>query len=225
MPWLLLIPLAFLCGSIPFGLLIARSRAIDIRTHGSGNIGATNVWRVLGRGPGLTCFILDVLKGFIPTLAAGLWTGLISMHTIAPRDAWLWVAVMAAAILGHMFTPFAGFKGGKGVATALGAMLGMYPYLTLPALALLAVWILAAAIWRYVSLASCIAAAALPALVYGFAWRAGDPTAPGIIPFYLVTASIGALVIVRHRANIKRLLSGTENRIGRPTTRPSETRP
>ena len=171
MPWLILISLAFVCGSVPFGLLIARARGIDIRKHGSGNIGATNVWRVMGRGPGLLCFVLDVLKGLVPVLIAGWWMGLLGGHQIAPRQAWLWLAVMAAPILGHMFTPFAGFKGGKGVATGLGAMLGLYPYLTFPALGVFAVWIAAAAVWRYVSLASCVAALSLPALVFAFAGK------------------------------------------------------
>ncbi len=213
MPWLLLIPIAFLCGSIPFGLLIARSRGIDIREHGSGNIGATNVWRVLGRGPGLTCFVLDVAKGFGPTFAAGWSHALFRARPIDPQTAWLWLAVMVAAILGHMFTPFAGFKGGKGVATGLGAMLGLFPYLTIPALFTFAVWMLTAAAWRYVSLASCISAASLPLFFWTFMLKGGRAGEPGIVPFYIVTTAVAALVIVRHRANIRRLVAGTENRM------------
>jgi acyl phosphate:glycerol-3-phosphate acyltransferase len=214
MPWLAFIPVAFLCGAVPFGLIIARSRGVDIRKHGSGNIGATNVWRTLGRGPGLACFILDVLKGTLPVLAAGAIAGLLGDATIAPRDAWLWLAVMAAAIMGHMFTPFAGFKGGKGVATGLGAMLGVYPHLTFAAVGALAVWIAAALIWRYVSLASCLAALALPAIVFVVAHLGGRAQHGGMVPFYAVSGALGLLVIVRHRSNLKRLMSGTENRIG-----------
>ncbi len=212
MPWHLLIPVAFLCGSIPFGLLIGRARGIDIRKHGSGNIGATNVWRVLGRGPGMTCFLLDVLKGLAPTIAAGWWAGLLSPRIPPAEQGWLWLAVMGASILGHMFTPFADFRGGKGVATGLGALLGVFPFLTLPALVCFGVWVVAAAITRYVSVASCLAALALPALVVAFNW--GRLREPGMQPFLIVTAAIAALVIARHRANIKRLIAGTENRIG-----------
>jgi acyl phosphate:glycerol-3-phosphate acyltransferase len=214
--WSLFFVLAFLFGSIPFGLLIARARGVDIRKHGSGNIGATNVWRVLGRGPGLLCFALDVLKGLIPTLAAGWWMGLLSRHPVPgpidARDAWLWLAIVAAAMLGHMFTPWAGFKGGKGVATGLGAILGVYPFLTVPGLGALAIWIFAAARWRYVSLASCLAAGALPLLVLG--WAALGSAPADAWPFVGATAALGTLVIAKHRANLRRLLAGTENRIG-----------
>jgi glycerol-3-phosphate acyltransferase PlsY len=214
--WPLLILLSFLCGSIPFGLLIARAHGVDIRTQGSGNIGATNVWRVLGRGPGLACFALDVLKGLLPVLLAAWCTGLLARGPfpgyVDPRHAWLWMAVMAAAIAGHMFSPWIGFHGGKGVATGLGAVLGVYPFLTLPALGALAVWILCAAIWRYVSLASITAAAALPLLVLGWSRLGSSPDAG--LPFVLGTAVFGALIILKHRANIRRLLAGTENRIG-----------
>jgi glycerol-3-phosphate acyltransferase PlsY len=212
MPWALLIPLAFLSGSIPFGLLIARARGIDIRKHGSGNIGATNVWRVLGRGPGLLCFVLDVLKGLAPTLLAGWWAGLLNSNIREPRQSWLWLAVMAAPILGHMFTPFAGFRGGKGVATALGAMLGVFPWLTVPALICLAIWLAAAAVTRYVSAASCVAALALPLCVA--ALHRDRILSPGLFPFLLVTSVLAALVIFKHRANLRRLMKGTENRIG-----------
>ena len=219
MQWAILIGAYFL-GAVPVGVLVARAKGVDILKVGSGNIGATNVWRVMGRGPGLLCFVLDVLKGLVPVLIAGWWMGLLGGHQIAPRQAWLWLAVMAAPILGHMFTPFAGFKGGKGVATGLGAMLGLYPYLTFPALGVFAVWIAAAAVWRYVSLASCVAALSLPALVFAFAWGTGRAGAPGMVPFYICTGILGALVVIRHSANIRRLIAGTENRIGTRGPRP-----
>jgi glycerol-3-phosphate acyltransferase PlsY len=215
--WLSLLILSFLSGSIPFGLLIALARGVDIRRHGSGNIGATNVWRVLGRGPGLLCFALDVLKGLAPTLGAAWTTGLLGPRAlpgpIDARSAWLWLAVMALAILGHMFSPWVGFRGGKGVATGLGALLGVWPFLTVPALGALAVWIITAKWSRYVSVASCAAAVALPILA--LLWSRLGSAPADAWPFVLSTAALGLLVIYKHRANLRRLMRGTENRIGR----------
>jgi acyl phosphate:glycerol-3-phosphate acyltransferase len=222
--WTILIILAFVCGSIPFGLLIARAKGLDIRQHGSGNIGATNVGRVLGKRLGMACFALDVLKGLIPTFSAGLIMQLVRegivAQAIASTSAWLWLCVMTAAVLGHIFSPWIGFRGGKGVATGLGAMLGLFPYLTVPALAALLVWLATAWAFRYVSLASCTAAVALPLLVLAWGaasarFTAGAGTLPaGFWPFVVVTALLGALVVIKHRANIQRLLAGNENRIG-----------
>lgn len=209
---------AFFSGSIPFALLIGWSRGIDIRKHGSGNIGATNVARVLGRPAGLLCFVLDVLKGFAPALGAGLATGLVNGSLfdapIAPRSAWLWLGVMALAVLGHIFSPWVGFRGGKGVATGLGATLGVFPYLTVPAAGAALVWVILAKATRYVSVASIGAAAALPVLVWawGLAGQGGARTAE-LFPFCAATGALAALVIWRHRANIGRLMAGTENSI------------
>lgn len=211
------IPLAFLSGSIPFGLLIARARGVNIRDHGSGNIGATNVWRVLGRGPGLTCFALDVAKGLVPTLGAGLVAGLVGRASVPPGEAWLWLAIVGAAVLGHMFSPWIGFKGGKGVATGFGALLGIYPLLTWPAAGALVVWLLVAKVSKFVSLASCLAALSLPAWLF-LTIEAMDAE-PGrharALPFYVVVGLLALVVVVRHRANLGRLARGTENRIGR----------
>lgn len=228
--WPLFTLISFACGAIPCGLLIARAKGVDIRAHGSGNIGATNVWRVMGWRYGLPCFVLDVVKGFAPVLVAGLYAGIVpaslAPRGIASEDAWWWLAVLAAAILGHMFTPLAGFKGGKGVATGLGAALGMWPVLTLPAIVALLVWILVAKLTRMVSAASCLAAAVLPAMVWVLprilgrgADADGAPVSVG--PFVIVTALLGLLVIVRHRANLARILAGTENRIGARAAKPS----
>jgi glycerol-3-phosphate acyltransferase PlsY len=230
MTWALLILAAFLAGSVPFGLLIARSRGIDIRKHGSGNIGATNVLRVMGAGPGGLCFLLDMLKGLLPTAAAGLWTHAASWretyHTDLPQSqAWLWLAVMAASVFGHMFSPWVGFRGGKGVATGFGAMLGMHPYLSVPAVAALAVWIVVAAITRYAGLASVVAALALPVCVLmwavtraAFILHIPAEAMPGHrdswVPFLIVTSLLGAMVVVKHRGNLRRMFSGTETRIG-----------
>lgn len=219
--WAGSIALSFLAGSIPFGLLIARAKGVDIRLYGSKNIGATNVWRVLGRGPGLLCFELDVLKGAAPVALAGLWLGVFGDRAMPPRDAGLWMAVAAAAMLGHMFTPFAGFKGGKGVATGLGACAALWPAVSIAAAAALLAWIIAARATRYVGLSSCIAAGVLPLAVAlahaaGLAGDAPDAASRAAQgwPFIAMTAALGALVIWKHRANLARTIAGTEPRIG-----------
>lgn len=215
--WLLAIPLAYLAGAVPFGVLIARAKGVDITKHGSGNPGATNVGRVLGFRFFLLCFSLDMLKGLAPTLAAGLVAGVVGTRDIAAPDAWLWLGVMAATVLGHMFSPFLKFKGGKGVATGLGALLGVFPILTLAAASAAIIWGLTFAIWRYVSLASVAAAIALPIATTLALWDTLTGDAPlGALPFLSVTLLLGALVVFRHRSNIRRLLQGTEHRIGAP---------
>jgi glycerol-3-phosphate acyltransferase PlsY len=222
--WVSLIAIAFLAGSIPFGLIIARAKGIDIRQHGSRNIGATNVWRVLGWRAGLTCFLLDVLKGFAPTLGAGIAAGVVRGHVLNPpiaaRDASLWLAVMFATILGHMFSPWVGFKGGKGVATGLGSALAVFPYLTIPALAAFAIWLLVFRITRYVSLASIVAAAAMPCATLGWAlFSAARDRGVSVLsswPFIGVASLLAVFIIWAHRANIARLRAGTEKRFGSP---------
>ncbi len=223
LPFLLSIPLAYLAGSIPFGVLIARAKGIDIRAQGSGNPGATNVGRVLGFRFFLLCFSLDMLKGLIPTLAAGLIAGVAGQRDIAQADAWLWVAVMSAAVLGHMFSPFLGFKGGKGVATGLGALLGVFPILSLAAGASAIVWGLTFAIWRYVSLASIAAALALPLAVTLALWDVLTGARPAdALPFLSVSLLLAALVLIRHRSNARRLLAGEEHKIGSPKADPPD---
>jgi len=203
------IPAAFLIGSIPFGLIIARrARGIDIREHGSGNIGATNVARVLGTRLGLICFALDVGKGIVPTLGAGIAAGVAGSVRIEPGVGWLWMATMASSILGHLFSPWLGFRGGKGVATGLGALLGVFPALTVPALGTLAVWTLVVWRWRYVGVASCAAAAALPGLVAMMFAAVG--ALDQSVPFVVATGVIAGIVIVKHRGNLVRTMRGTE---------------
>ncbi|GMV26778.1 MAG: glycerol-3-phosphate acyltransferase [Phycisphaerae bacterium] len=222
--WLILVLGGYLCGSIPWGVIIAKAKGVDIRKHGSGNIGATNVGRVLGRKLGLLCFFLDMLKGAAPVLVAGAVAGILGQIQIPPRETAWWLAVMASPVLGHIFNPWLRFKGGKGVATSLGALLGMFPPLTVPGLAAFGVWIVMAVRWRYVSLASIGAALSLPLFTAGFfAWKL--PRIPGslptresystyALPYVMVAAALAVLVVITHRSNIRRLLAGTENRIG-----------
>lgn len=203
---------AFLAGSIPTALLIGKAYGVDIRKHGSGNVGATNLGRVVGAKVGVACFFFDVLKGFVPVLACGLWTGHAGRLDMPASDAWLWLLVAGCAILGHIFTPWLKFKGGKGVATGLGAMLGVYPAMTVPALVAFGVWIFCVKVWRMIGLASVLAAAALPVATLGAFWLGGELTR--VTPFLVVTAFLATIVIVRHRTNIARVLDGTEPKIG-----------
>lgn len=214
------IALAFFLGSIPTGLLLARAKGIDIRAAGSGNIGATNVGRILGRRLGLLCLVFDLLKGFAPTLGFGLASGFAGRITLEAREALLYLAVAIAAILGHVFSPWLRFRGGKGVATGLGAMLAVFPVLSIAVGVAAVVWVLAVWRWRYVSLASILAAFTIPpsvALVFSLrALAAGLPIAPALgasLPFVLGTFALAGLVVWTHRANIARLRAGNENRV------------
>ena len=206
---------AYLLGSVPFGLLIGLARGTDIRKAGSGNIGATNVGRVLGRPWGVLAFILDMAKGLVPMLVAGAMLGGFSDAHLGVAEYAAWVGVGAAAILGHVFPVFLKLRGGKGVATAFGVVAGLYPYLTWPAIVAGAVWLAVVRATGYVSLASLTAAALLPVcywlagLVLG--WPLGRQW-----PLSLIAGAITGLVVVRHRANMRRLLAGTE-----PRRRPS----
>ncbi|OPX21578.1 MAG: acyl-phosphate glycerol 3-phosphate acyltransferase [Planctomycetales bacterium 4484_123] len=205
---------AYLLGSIPFGVIIARAHGVDLRAHGSGNIGATNVGRVLGRKWGCLCFVLDVLKGFVPVLLVGLYLGRDSDGLPSAYQQAGWLAVAFGAIAGHVFSLWMRFRGGKGVATSLGVLMGFFPYFTWPALAALALWVAVVLAWRYVSLASVTAAAAFPLLFLAACLAAGWPVGR-LWPLLAFAAAMAALVIVRHRSNLARLLAGTENRIGR----------
>lgn len=182
---------AYLLGSIPTGLLLAKAFAgVDIRTTGSGNIGATNVYRTLGRKVGVLTLVGDCLKGLLPVVAA---------HLLTLSDGYV-ALIGLAAFLGHIFPIFLRFKGGKGVATALGVFLGVSPLAVGVALLLFIGIVL---IWRYISLASISAAAAMPALVALFDRN------PVIVAMSFL---ISIIVIIKHHGNIKRLLDGTENR-------------
>ena len=222
--------LAFLLGSIPFGLLLAKSRGIDIRAHGSGNIGATNVLRVMGKKFGIPCLLLDILKGFIPVaIAVNLIqiTGRPVQVPLGLPEAWVMhlaasdaltaqiahIITALAAVLGHNYSPWVGFKGGKGIATSAGVLLGLMPFAVL---LLLVVWLLLFLISRYVSVASMGAACALPLLTLWGSWHHGriqDGTWNK--PLFVFSIIIAVLAVWKHRSNIQRLREGTENRFER----------
>jgi glycerol-3-phosphate acyltransferase PlsY len=187
---IVLIAASYLLGSVPTGLLIGKAMGVDIRNSGSGNIGATNVYRTVGRAVGIATLAGDCLKGLIPVLVAG-WLGL--------PDIWVALAGIAA-FFGHIFSIFLGFKGGKGVATALGVFLGVSPLAVLIAFVLFAIIVWK---WRYISLGSISSAAAMPLIV---AFTRGRPF------LVAMTVLIAVVIILKHRENIERLRAGTENR-------------
>lgn len=201
---------AYLLGSVPFGVIIAGAHGKNLRSIGSGNIGATNVSRALGRRWAYLCFLLDVLKGLVPMLVAGT---LIEMSDPTPGLLSLWLAVGCAAILGHIFPIYLKFKGGKGVATSLGVALGLWPYYTICATVAFAIWTAAVLLWRYISLASIAASIAFPvALILAIVLTPGWNFA-NLWPLLAAAIAIPVMVIVRHRENIKRLIAGTESKV------------
>ncbi len=190
-----LVVVAYFLGAIPFGLIIARSQGVDIRAHGSGNIGATNVYRVMGKSWGLLTFFLDALKGFIPAYFFAQWSG--SHESMG-------VYCGLIAIIGHSFPIFLRFKGGKGVATSAGMLLGVAPFAM--GVGLIS-WILIMLLFRYVSLASILATLMVAITVW---IRNVQP----VLTQFLITL-LSLLIVWLHRANIERLLKGTENRFGK----------
>lgn len=187
---ILLTVAAYLLGSIPTGLLLAKAAGVDIRNSGSGNIGATNVYRTLGRSVGILTLVGDCLKGVIPVVAAAY---------LGMSDNWI-AAVGLAAFLGHIYTVFLGFKGGKGVATALGVFLAVSPAAVG---AVLFIFVIVVWKWRYISLGSITAAMAMPGMVAVFDSRQ---------PVVIMTVIIALLVAWKHKENIKRLKDGTESK-------------
>ena len=191
--------LGYLLGSIPTGYLAGRRHGIDIRGHGSGNIGATNVARILGKKYGLLVFVCDAVKGLLAVRIAYL------LVWFTPSDAAIaGVLAALACILGHNFPVWLGFRGGKGIATTTGVLLGLMP----AAIAVSAlVWAAAFFALRYVSVASLLAAATLP-LTVGLLWWAGHAN----IALFSFSLAATVLAFWRHRSNIQRLLEGTEPR-------------
>lgn len=185
-----LLAFSFLLGAIPFGLLIARSKGVDILSVGSGNIGATNVWRTLGPGPGTIVMLLDMLKGAIPAFLG---------KVLLQDDSWSF-GLGLTAVLGHSLSPFLKFKGGKGIATGCGALLGSNP---LVGGICLAVFGIVLGLTRYVSLGSICAVIALASL--GFILK---------LPMFVTVAYVvmAAFIIFKHKDNVKRLINGTERK-------------
>jgi glycerol-3-phosphate acyltransferase PlsY len=208
-----IIILAYLLGSIPFGLIIAKAHGKDLRSIGSGNIGATNVARALGRRWAFFCFLLDVLKGLVPMLLEKFEIQNSKFDIPTAVGLLLWLATGCAAILGHIYPIYLKFKGGKGVATSLGVALGLWPYYTISALFAGAIWILAVLIWRYVSLASIIASIAFPVILILAIILTATWDFAGLWPLLIAATAIPLMVIIRHRENIKRLIAGTESKV------------
>lgn len=193
----------YLVGAVPFGLIVGKvTKGIDIRRFGSGNIGASNVLRTLGKGPALLVFVLDTAKGLAAVLACRAVFG------DSGAAAWWVVAGGLASVIGHSFSVFLGFQGGKGVATSLGVIIGLNWIIAACALGL---WIVVVAATRYISVASMVAAVSVPAQM--ILWKEMQaPTA-----FQVLACVAAALILIRHRSNLVRLVSGTEPRIGSRT--------
>ena len=196
-----LVVLAYLLGSIPTGYMVARAKGIDIRTVGSGNIGATNAFRVLGKAAGIMVLAADFLKGL---LGCGVLPWLL-FHTGVYEETRVVPEILAGfcSVLGHNYTIWLGFKGGKGIATSAGVLTALVPWALLT---ILSIWIVLFAVTRYVSIASLAASVSLPFATWVFYqnWTLS-----------LVTGAMGVLAIYKHRGNIQRLLNGTEPRFAR----------
>ncbi len=195
----LLVPAAYLLGAIPCGYLIARAKGVDIFAEGSGNVGATNVGRVCGKPAGAAAFIFDVLKGLVPVVVA---------RWIAPTQPWLHIVCGLAALAGHVWSVFLRGRGGKGVSTSLGLALGLSPVAGMVGLG---VWAVVLGYVGYVSLASILGTVAATLVLFGIT---------DVFAYELAYAAATVLVIVRHRANIGRLIRGEEPRLGE--TRPGQ---
>jgi len=192
---LALAPVAYLIGSIPFGLVVALSRGVDPRKAGSGNIGATNIGRLLGAKYFVIVFLLDLLKGAVPTAAAG---AVINFRANDRATCLLWMLVALSAILGHVFSLFLKFRGGKGVATSAGVVF-------------VAVFLLT----RYVSVASMIGSSAIPIAYAWIGYVLGWPMLGAQLPLLIFSILVPVMIVYKHRGNIARLRAGTENRFGR----------
>ena len=216
-----LIAVSYLCAAIPFALLIGKAKGVDIRRHGSGNIGATNAWRVLGRPYGLAVFALDFLKGFLPVLIAGSM-----LHN--PDAPWanseaginlhlMWVLVAAACVLGHVFPIYLKFRGGKGVATSLGVLIAIYPYFTMAALIAFVLWVVVTYATRFVSLGSVTAAIAFPiTFAIVAAAKTEDWAGQPLWPLHVFAIIMAVLVVWRHRTNLAHLVRSKESKVGEP---------
>jgi glycerol-3-phosphate acyltransferase PlsY len=201
--YILTAAVAYLLGSIPTGFLVGKAKGIDIRTIGSGNIGATNVFRYFGTVAGLLVLLGDALKGLLAVLLVPKLSWAIFGSPASPMvREWLEIIAALAAILGHNYTCWLRFKGGKGIATSAGVLVALVPY---SLLIILAVWIIVLGLTRFVSLASICASFTLPFAT----WITG-----GSFTMIAINAAMAVLAIYKHRPNIQRLLKGTESRFG-----------
>lgn len=192
---LLSIAAAYLIGAVPFGMLFTKAfSGADVRTVGSGNIGATNVLRAAGKKAAILTLLADALKGFAPAFV---------VHSVT-ADAAATALAGAAAVVGHNFPVYLRFKGGKGIATGFGVMLAISPLI---GLSCLIIWLISALLWKYSSLAGLLAFAAYPVLLF----LTSDPVER---PYGVLSLFLFGLIYIRHRENIKRLLAGTEPKIG-----------
>lgn len=198
---------AYLLGSLATGFWLGKARGIDIRTVGSGNIGATNVFRALGVPAGIFVLIADALKGWLAVALIGPFIcGRFEAGAGSPGCEWFKIIAGIAAILGHNYTCWLRFKGGKGIATSAGVLVGLVPVALLISLG---IWVIMAALFRYVSLASITGALSLPFATW--LTTGGNRLLTG------TTAVMAALAVYKHKSNIRRLLNGTENKLGAKT--------
>jgi acyl phosphate:glycerol-3-phosphate acyltransferase len=194
--FVVLFVLAYLCGSIPFGVVIGKLfYGVDVRQHGSGNVGTTNVFRVLGKRAGVAVLICDMLKGYIP--------GVIAAWLFHP---WFAIFIAAAPVVGHMYSVFLKFKGGKGIATGAAAVAALVP---LVFVIIMLAWVLLVLTTRYVSVASLAATTLVPVLTIAF----GEP-----LPYQIAGVLVAVIIWWAHRGNLKRLRTGQENRVRFPWT-------
>jgi acyl phosphate:glycerol-3-phosphate acyltransferase len=205
---------AYFVGAVPFGFLIGKARGIDLRTVGSKNIGATNAGRVMGMRFFWIVFLLDLLKGLIPVAIASAIIAGVEPASRTQNLHLAWIAVACAALLGHVFPVYLGFKGGKGVATGLGVIVGLWPYYTLPAGVALGAFVLIFLLRRIISLASVSAAVVFPWAFAGIGIARGWDVFGTLSPLLLSAVVLSSVVIWRHRENLARLQQGTESRIG-----------
>ena len=196
--------ISYLIGGIPFGYIIAIAKGIDIRKHGSGNIGASNVGRILGRKYGIIIFVLDLLKGFVSVLFIPVFVS--TLHFPTTSGDLLVILCGLCAIFGHVFPVYLGFKGGKAVATSFGVFIWLAP---LSLAIAMVIWIVTVIVFRYVSLGSIIGSLSIFGCIIVLE---SDPFGSGL---YLTCLSVvvATLIIVRHRTNIQRIVSGTETKI------------
>ena len=193
--WILWLGGAYLIGSIPFGFLIGKMRGVDVRTVGSKNIGATNVYRTVGQKWGFLAFFCDFLKGFLPAFFALRYVSTSTFDLNLP------IFVGLATVIGHTLTVFMRFRGGKGVATAFGMMVALATY---PTLLAFAVFVVTVWLSHYISLGSILAATTLGVLVWFF---------PCLLAVRIIAVLVAVFVVVKHKSNIQRLVKGCENKI------------